>query len=124
LESLFKTKIDDIDILKKSNIIYKINCSECTATYVGQTKRYLKKRIYEHTNNWKREIGHIALTSHMLNTGHSFKFAEVEILETEPHWKKRNIKEMIHIKKQKSSINFRTDTEKLINSYNILINDL
>ena len=41
------------DVNQKSNVIYEIPCNDCEKVYIGQTKRYLKKRIYEHKNNYK-----------------------------------------------------------------------
>jgi len=32
--------------------VYKINCNDCSASYVGQTKRQLGTRINEHRNKY------------------------------------------------------------------------
>ena len=37
-----KPKISKIDT---PNIVYKIDCSECDKTYIGQTKQYFKKEF-------------------------------------------------------------------------------
>jgi len=34
--------------MSQSEIVYKIGCLDCDATYVGQTKRQLGTRIKEH----------------------------------------------------------------------------
>jgi len=44
--------------LKKECGIYKLNCNNCEAIYVGQTKRQLKTRIVEHRNHIKRNTFH------------------------------------------------------------------
>ena len=35
-------------LLNISNIVYKINCCDCDASYVGETKRALKTHVKEH----------------------------------------------------------------------------
>lgn len=39
---------DKLPLSTHSNVIYKINCANCEASYVGQTCRLLKTRISEH----------------------------------------------------------------------------
>ena len=46
LSHLFKSAKDPIPLL--DTIQYNIPCSDCTATYIGTTKRPLKTRIHEH----------------------------------------------------------------------------
>ncbi|XP_072762580.1 uncharacterized protein [Anoplolepis gracilipes] len=42
---------DRLHIGAKINIVYKINCANCNASYVGQTGRLLNTRIKEHKKN-------------------------------------------------------------------------
>lgn len=35
----------------KSNVVYRVNCSGCDGSYIGQTKQHLKDRIYQHKND-------------------------------------------------------------------------
>lgn len=53
-----------------------------------------------------------------LNLQYNLDF-DTSTLATNTNWNKRNILEMIHIKQQKTSINFRSDTNNLLNVYNI-----
>jgi hypothetical protein len=39
---------DQIPNLLKSNVVYKLNCSNCDASYIGKTCRHVKKRFLEH----------------------------------------------------------------------------
>ena len=42
LKKFIKVHKDPLDSFSKSNVIYKINCNDCDASYVGQTERKLK----------------------------------------------------------------------------------
>ena len=47
--SFRSSKLKDRDpLLNQNNLVYKIDCLNCDGTYIGQTKQYLKSRIYEH----------------------------------------------------------------------------
>ncbi|NEV48944.1 hypothetical protein EUZ93_00085 [Wolbachia pipientis] len=48
LRKFIKLHKDPLPHDMKSNILYKICCKECDASYVGQTERQLKSRITEH----------------------------------------------------------------------------
>ena len=42
-------------------------------TFIGQTKKQLKKRYFEHLNGYKKpEIYKSNLATHAINTGHEF----------------------------------------------------
>ncbi|XP_011860757.1 PREDICTED: uncharacterized protein LOC105557945 [Vollenhovia emeryi] len=109
----------------KSNVVYKINCNNCDASYVGQTKRKLKTRIKEHINNKKLdEQKHSVITKHMLEFNHNFDWDNTQILDIEPYSNKRLISEMIHIKEQNNGINSHNDTELLDSSYSDILNNI
>ena len=51
----------------KSNVIYKISCNNCDASYVGQTGRQLKTRITEHRNHIRHNTSvRSVITEHRL----------------------------------------------------------
>jgi len=54
LRNIIKAHKDPLPNLCKKKVIYKLNCNNCEATYVGQTKRQLKTRIAKHRNHIKR----------------------------------------------------------------------
>ncbi|KAI4468002.1 hypothetical protein MML48_2g00000902 [Holotrichia oblita] len=98
------------------------DCKDCNKCYIGQTKQYLKKRIYDHqytvTHNVTAET---ALSKHSKDRRHNFDFQNTKILKKENNYKKRLIYEMIYIKKDENAVNFRTDIDNLSVIYNNLI---
>lgn len=67
-----------------------INCRDCDATYVGQTKRQLKTRIKEHKYNIKLESSKLSVISErMVQQNYSFDWESCKILDIEPNCNKR-----------------------------------
>jgi len=125
LDRTIRVQKDYTEHSQKNNIVYKINCRNCEASYVGQTKRQLKTRVKEHCNNIKLDQSkHSVITEHRLNFDHDFDWENIKILDTESNYNKRLISEMLHIKEQKKGINSQKDTEFLDESYYYVLNDL
>jgi len=113
---------DRLPFLSHSNVVYKINCLHCDASYVGQTRRLLKLRIDEHRNHIRRGISQPSvITEHRLKFSHDFDWENVEILDKEVYFNKRLISEMIYIKKQQKGLNLQKDTELLDPIYSDII---
>jgi len=78
------------DILPKSsqkNVVYKLSCKDCNATYVGQTCRKLKTRINEHKNHICRKTAtELVITEHRLSLNHDFDWENVTILDKKSFW--------------------------------------
>lgn len=111
--------------MMNNNVVYKINCVDCEASYVGQTKRLLKNRIKEHMYNIKSDPSKYTIISEdMVNHDHTFDWDNIRILDFEPNYHKRLISEMIHIKEQKMGINSKKDTELLYDSYSDILDIL
>jgi len=51
LENIIRAQKDHLDNYTRKNVVYKIVCKDCDATYVGQTKRKLITRVNEHRPN-------------------------------------------------------------------------
>lgn len=106
------------------NIIYKCVCSSCNMCYIGQTKNQLHRRLAKHLSDVKHTNNNLnmsALTKHMQSTGHMISIDDVSILDYEKQYKKREILEMIHIKKTQSTMNKQNDTLTLPAQYNTII---
>lgn len=125
LNKIIKTHKDTIPQQSKKNVVYRIDCEDCDVSYVGQTGRKLSIRIKEHNKHINRNTTNKSvITEHRINLNHNFKWEDITILDTENHYNKRLISEMIHIKRQKNSLNLQTDTESLPTAYDNIINNL
>ena len=63
---------DPIPKLLNSNIVYKINCNECDASYIGKTNRQAYKRFQEHGANLEKPKRIKSKQSHTLTTNFNF----------------------------------------------------
>jgi hypothetical protein len=114
LSKFIRAQKDKLPPDSHSNVIYKINCKDCEASYVGQTGRLLKTRINEHRNHINRNTTQTSvITDHRISLSHDFDWNGVEILDEEMILNKRLISEMIFIGKQKRALNLQTDTDLL-----------
>jgi len=122
LGKYIKVHKDVNNLQSNNNAVYKISCKNCSASYVGQTKRQIKTRIAEHRNNIKSVSSkHSVITEHMLEFDHKFDWENIQILDAESNYYKRCVSEMLHIKEQPNGLNAQSDTELLDDSYfNIL----
>ena len=53
LKSIIKLGKDSTNKWEQTNIVYKFNCKNCPATYIGKSKKALRVRINEHKNKKK-----------------------------------------------------------------------
>jgi len=124
LNMFIKTGKDKIDIFNQIGVVYKINCKDCDASYVGQTKRCLTTRIKEHKKDINKKSGIPSVISSHRLLNHEFDWDGSCILDHENSWYKRIISEMIYIKMQTRGINKQSDTEILSESYSSIINHI
>lgn len=125
--NLYSSPKDKKPLMQNSNIIYKIPCQDgCNLNYIGQTKQLLSARKNNHISDCNRsninKNGKTALASHHFETGHSFNFNNIELLDRESNLKKRQYLEMIHINCTKDTINKQTDTNNLSKMYHNILN--
>lgn len=119
--SVFSNVKDKTPIEHQSNIIYKAEC-DCGAVYVGQTKQYLKTRVYQHIHDATKTKDNLsALSSHIKDTKHTVSLDNFSILNKENNTNKRRVMEMILIKKHKNIINKQTDTDFLSTVYDNIL---
>ena len=125
LTGFIKRHKDKTTVDSSNNVVYKICCKDCDASYVGQTKRQLKTRLNEHIKNGNSNSAkHTVITEHALEYNHTFDWQNKKILDRETNYYERLISEMIHIKLQTNGINYMEDTELLDSGYSNLLSKL
>jgi len=63
------------------DVVYKINCKDCEASYVGQTKRRLRTKIKEHINDINKKSGALSVISiHHMENNHEFDWDDVGMI--------------------------------------------
>jgi len=100
-----------------NNIVHKVCCKACKASYVGQTKRQLKTRINEHSKNINYDESR-HLSNYMLEKNHTFDQHNKKILDFEINYYKRLISEMIYKFNDWHSMIYKFNHEKEVQDDN------
>jgi hypothetical protein len=118
LNKFIKVQKDPLPRFSTSNVVYKICCRDCDASYVGQTGRQLKTRISEHRLHINRNCStHSVITDHRVQNNHDFNWDNVEILDHERFYHKRLVSEVLYISQQRLGLNLQSDTDFLHHAY-------
>jgi len=125
LEKFIKVQKDPLSNLQKKNVVYKIYCNDCDASYLGQTGRLLKTRVAEHRNHLRRNAPSVSvITNYVVHHNHEIDWNNVKVLNVEKYYHKRLVSEMLHIKRQRNGLNLQTDTDCLDRGYTSIFNYL
>ncbi|KAL9952415.1 hypothetical protein ACROYT_G039665, partial [Oculina patagonica] len=81
-------------------VVYHITCNDCGEHYIGETARTLEKRLGEH-----QKQATSAIQEHQSQANHQIDWDGVKILDKESIDVKRKIKEAIHIRRQRPTLN-------------------
>ena len=105
LRSLLSKPKDPIPKEDRNNVVYQLNCKDCEAVYVGETKQTLNIRAEEHITAIKpaSKRGHTA--EHCWIHNHDFDWEHEKVLDFEKNWKTRTIKEAIYSEENEHHIN-------------------
>jgi len=77
--------------IQKKNVIYKICCNDCDASYVGQTGRLLKTRVAENRNHARRNAPSVSvIANHVMHHNHDIDWNNVEVPDVEKYYHKRS----------------------------------
>ena len=81
----------------RSNVVYKLNCKDCSEFYIGVTCRRLEQRIGEHSTSVSS-----AVLQHMTSLGHDVAFNDPQILAHDNNRFRLGIKEKLNIHSYKA----------------------
>ena len=76
----------------------------CSENYVGETERTIQTRLMEHRRP-SCALSEVSRHIYQQSPEHTFSFDNVQILDREPDWFKRGVKEAIYIRTLKLSLN-------------------
>ncbi|XP_039309325.1 uncharacterized protein LOC120358632 [Solenopsis invicta] len=125
LSRFIKVQKDTLPISSCKDVVYKISCRDCDASYVGQTGRQVKTRISEHRNHIRRNVSsQSVITDHRIECGHDFDWDGVKVLDHEKSYHKRLISEILYIKQQCNGLNLQSDTDFLHHAYLSIVDSL
>jgi len=94
---IVKAYKDILPKLSNKDVVYKLSCKNCDASFVGQTSRQVKTRISEHRNHINRNTTtQFVITEHRLQFGHDFDWEDVKILDSERFLGKRLIRDDVY----------------------------
>ena len=110
LRSLLSKPKDPIPKEDRNNVICQLDCKDCEAVYVGETKRTLNIRTNEHISAVKSASQRSHTAVHCWKCNHDFDWNNKRVLDFEKNWKTRIIKEAIYseeVKHQTNCISFK-----------------
>ena len=102
-----KDKTEKKDI---TGLVYYTPCQgqtsrgQCKETYIGETERTLKTRFLEHRRP-STTASEVSNHIHVESSGHFVDLDNVQILDRDSRWFERGVKEAVHIKANKPSLN-------------------
>ncbi|XP_078361564.1 uncharacterized protein LOC144645923 [Oculina patagonica] len=100
LRSILVHPKDKTPTAKKTSMVYDITCNDCGEHYIGETARTLEKRLGEH-----QKQATSAIQEHQSQANLQIDWEGVKILDKESVEVKRKIKEAIHIRRQRPTLN-------------------
>ena len=99
-----KPKTDPTDT---TGVVYRIPCMDCDRSYIGETCRTLNVRLKEHQRCCRNfESQKSAVAQHAIEEDHRIDWSNSTVIDKEPQWHRRRLKEALHIKKHS---NFNQD---------------
>ena len=105
IRSLFNKSLrTNIPVLQRSNVIYMMRCSDCSACYISKTMRKLHTRGCEHRAALKGR-GLSCIAEHSLRAGNRIEWTNVEVIGSDCSDITLLYKETFLIKKHKPTMN-------------------
>ena len=91
--------------MDQAGVVYKIDCNDCEAVYVGETGRQLKVRVNEHKEDVRKQKMLSNVYMHSRDNNHSFDFNNVNVLDRHSNANSRKQLESIYTFKSELTIN-------------------
>ncbi|XP_038108053.1 uncharacterized protein LOC119766716 [Culex quinquefasciatus] len=135
---LFTNTKDRIPNEMKTNVIYRIPCADCQASYVGLTTQHLKTRLSKHRSQRKqldelrsspncysptvqyevqRMKEYTAVLKHTIEEQHSFELGNTQVLDQHRRSAALDVLEMCHIINTDHTVNKRSDVDGISSTY-------
>ena len=89
----------------RAGVVYGLDCESCPSIYVGESGRQVKDRMKEHQSDILKKKPVSKIYCHTAETGHSFDFENVRILDSCSNVRVRRQLESAHTYLQSNSIN-------------------
>ena len=108
VKSFLPSLKNPVPYLQRSQIVYQVPCKNCDFVYIGQTKNSLGKRLKQHQYDVKkRNVANSSLANHVFSEcmGHEIDWEKAKVIENEPKFKARLLKESYYIQNNKKSMN-------------------
>ena len=77
--------------------MYCLGCKFCPQVYLGETQQWFPSRKYQHEYAVKTQSTTNGIAQHITRTTHEIDWENRKFLDSEPHWRKRKIKEALFI---------------------------
>ena len=96
---------DAVNLAKQDGVVYRIPC-EFGMVYIGETIRPMQYRIKEHDRDTRLALTETSVVSELAhNTGHKPLWNEVKLIDRDPYYYTRRVREAIHIRLHPDNIN-------------------
>ena len=106
LNYIIKKWKDKLHKNRNHNIVYKIICADCSASYIGETKKALDTKLKEHQNDIKNNpIEHGVISKHRTSILHEINWDNIQILDHKTNYDRHYISEMLHIRTTNNILN-------------------
>ena len=106
LRRLLSRPRDTVPDLQKSGVVYRIPCTSCSASYIGQSGRRLEERVEEHKKAVAAaDFDSSALAEHAWKRGHPVDWASVEAMSIAHNLRTRVVREAFAIRSLNNILN-------------------
>ncbi len=105
-DKLYYKRNENLNVIDRRNVVYRLTCKTCGKSYIGQTTRQLKKRIDEHikdAQSTKDDNKITGVSLHIRSTGHCD--FDPEILDRDNKEWRLKIRESIKINETAPDLN-------------------